>query len=264
MSKIIIGRYIPGNSIIHRLDPRGKLIFTIFFIVIVFWANNPVTYGFLLLFTLLLVRLTKISLSYFFAGMKSFTILILTVVIIQMIFTEGGHVYFHWGVFWITTAGLEGAVYMLLRLLININISTVLTLTTSPLLIAGSIESILKPLESIGIPTQIIGLMISIALRFIPTIADSAQKVINAQMARGVNFNDPSFKKKVMNIIPLLVPLLESNIKMAEDLASAMESRGYEPNAPRTKYRILHWRFIDTLSFIVLFGITVFLWIFKK
>ncbi|BDR59511.1 energy-coupling factor transporter transmembrane component T family protein [Xylocopilactobacillus apicola] len=264
MSKILIGRYLPGNSIIHRLDPRGKMVFTILFIMVVFWANNLVTYACLLGFTLLVIRLSKISLSYFFAGMKSFIFLIVLVVVVQMFFTPGGKVYFHWGLIWLTSSGLKSAFYMFLRLLININISTILTLTTSPLLIADSIESLLKPLKLLGVPTQVIGLMISIALRFIPTIADSAQKIINAQMSRGVDFNDSSLKKRILNIIPLLVPLLESNFKMAEDLAVAMESRGYIPEAKRTKYRIMRWHLADTASYIILGVITILTWVLKS
>lgn len=153
---------------------------------------------------------------------------------------------------------------MFLRLVININISTILTLTTSPLLIASSIESLLKPLSYLKVPTEVIGLMISIALRFIPTIADSTQKIINAQMSRGVDFNDPSLKKRVLNIIPLLVPLLDSNFKMAEDLSIAMEARGYVPNAKRTRYRIMHWHLNDTLAFAVLGILTILLWVIKN
>lgn len=264
MNKILIGRYLPGNSIIHRLDPRGKIIFTIIFVMIVFLANNLITYCLLLLFTLLLVHISKISLSFFLSGMKSILFLILTVVGIQILFTDGGTVYFHWGFIWVTSMGLKGALFMLMRLLVNINISTVLTLTTSPLLIADSIESLLKPLTYIGVPTSVIGLMISIALRFIPTIADSAQTIMNAQISRGVDFNAPSIKKRILNIIPLLVPLLESNFKMAEDLSIAMESRGYVPNAKRTKFRKLQWQIIDTLSFVILALLIIILWILKE
>lgn len=252
MNKVLIGRYIPGDSVIHRLDPRGKMVFTILFIIIVFWANNPITYGILLLFTFALIRMTKLSIAYFFAGMKSFIYLALFVVLIQVFFSEGGETYWHWGIIRITSTGLINAFYMFLRLLINLNISTILTLTTSPLLIADSIESLLKPLSYFGIPVQIIGLIISIALRFIPTIADAAQKIINAQMVRGVDFNAPSLKKRIMNIIPILVPLLESNFKMADELSEAMESRGYVPLAQRTHFHVMHWHWQDSAAFGVL------------
>lgn len=263
MSKVLIGRYLPGDSVIHRLDPRGKLVFTILFIIIVFWANNLITYGLLLFFTFWLIHMSKISLAYFFAGMKSFIYLALFVVIIQIFFSDGGTTYWHWGILRVTQMGLINAFYMFLRLLINLNISTILTLTTSPLLIADSIESLLKPLSYFGVPVQIIGLIISIALRFIPTIADAAQKIVNAQMARGVDFNASSLKKRIMSIIPILVPLLESNFKMADELSEAMESRGYIPLAKRTHFHVMHWHWQDSTAFGILGLLAVLLIILR-
>ena len=264
MNKLILGRYIPGDSVIHKLDPRTKLVASFYFIGIIFLANNWESYLFLGLFTLMGVYLSKIKLGFFIRGVRPLIWLILFTVALQIFFTNGGDVYWQWGIFRLTEYGLQNGFFIFCRFVLIIFMSTLLTLTTAPLELSDAIEYLLRPLKVIKFPVHEISLMLSIALRFVPTLMDETEKIMNAQRARGVDFGEGNLIQKMKAIIPLLIPLFVSSFNRADDLATAMEARGYQGGEGRSKYRILHWQMRDTLTALVYIVVTVVLVFLRK
>lgn len=247
MNKLIFGRYIPGDSFIHKMDSRAKLLASFYFIGIIFLANNWQTYLLLFLFTMSAVFLSKIKLDFFIRGLRPLLFLIVFTVALQIFFTRGGAVYFEWGIFSITEFGLINGAFIFCRFVLIIFMSTLLTLTTTPLDLSDAIEYLLRPLKVVRFPVHEVSLMLSIALRFVPTLMDETEKIMNAQRARGVDFGEGNLIQKMKAIVPLLIPLFVSSFNRAEELATAMEARGYQGGDGRTKYRILHWKVTDTL-----------------
>lgn len=264
MDKLILGRYIPGNSLIHRLDPRSKLIAMILYIIIVFWANNFITNLIMLTFTLVVIFLSQVKLSFFFNGIKPMVGIILFTTIFQMLFTQGGEVFLSLWIIKITSYGLSQAALVFTRFLLIILFSTLLTLTTTPLSLADAVESLLKPLERLKVPAHEIGLMLSLSLRFVPTLMDDTTRIMNAQRARGVDFGEGNLIQKVKSIIPILIPLFASSFKRADALAIAMEARGYQGGDGRTKYRLLKWTTKDSLTILVIISLGIFLFFLKN
>lgn len=248
LDKLLLGRYLQGDSLIHRLDPRTKFLATFLFIIIVFLANNWLTYFILAVFTMIALLASKIPMSFFWNGVKPLLWVILFTVVLQMVFTTGGDVYVEWAFIKITSYGVINAIFIFLRFMFIIFISTLMTLTTPPLQIADAMESIMKPLGKIGVPVHEIALMLSIALRFVPTLMDEAQKIMNAQRARGVDFGEGNLFEQMKAIIPILIPLFVSSFNRAEDLATAMEARGYQGGTGRSKYRVLTYGKIDGIA----------------
>lgn len=261
MDKLILGRYIPGDSIIHRLDPRSKLLAMIVYIIIIFWANNLVTNLTMLTFTLAIVFLSKINFSFFLNGVKPMIGIILFTTLFQMVFTQSGNVLAQFWIIKITDFGLSQALLIFMRFVLIIFFSTLLTLTTTPLSLSDAVESLLKPFEPLKIPAHEIGLMLSLSLRFVPTLMDDTTRIMNAQKARGVDFGEGNLLQKVKSIIPILIPLFASSFKRADALAIAMESRGYRGGDGRTKFRLLKWKTMDTIAIllILILGIVLFL-----
>ena len=262
MEKLIFGRYIPGNSWIHRLDPRAKLLSTILFIFVIFLANNWQTYLLLFAFVLTAVLLSEIKFSFFINGIKPMIWLILFTVILQVFFTGGGEVYFQWGILMLTSQGLLNGAFIFSRFVLIIFMSTLLTLTTMPLSLTDALEYLMRPLIALKVPVYEIALMLSIALRFVPTLMDETEKIMNAQRARGVDFGEGNVFQQMKSIVPLLIPLFVSSFNRAEDLATAMEARGYSGGEGRTKFRKLDWGASDTLvmlSFVLITIALVFL-----
>lgn len=264
MDKLILGRYIPGNSLIHRLDPRSKLIAMILYIIIVFWANNFITNLIMLTFTLVVIFLSQVKLNFFFNGIKPMVGIILFTTIFQMLFTQGGEVFLSLWIIKITSYGLSQAALIFTRFLLIILFSTLLTLTTTSLSLADAVESLLKPLERLKVPAHEIGLMLSLSLRFVPTLMDDTTRIMNAQRARGVDFGEGNLIQKVKSIIPILIPLFASSFKRADALAIAMEARGYQGGDGRTKYRLLRWTTKDSLTILVIISLGIFLFFLKN
>ena len=257
MNKLILGRYIPGDSVLHRMDPRAKLLASFYYIGIIFLARTWQAYALLLVFTLALIGISKIKLDFFIKGVKPLLWLILFTVLLQIFFTRGGHVYWQWGFLTLTQYGLINGVYIFMRFVFIIFMSTLLTLTTPPLSLADAIESILKPLKVVHFPVYEVALMLSIALRFVPTLMDETTKIMDAQRARGVDFGEGNLFQQMKAIVPILIPLFVSSFNRADDLATAMEARGYQGGEGRSKYRILKWRTRDTVAFITMGLLTV-------
>lgn len=263
LDKLLLGRYLQGDSFIHRLDPRTKFLATFLFIIIVFLANNWLTYFILAIFTMIALLASKIPMSFFWNGVKPLLWVILFTVLLQMVFTTGGDVYVEWAFIKITSYGVINAIFIFLRFMFIIFISTLMTLTTPPLQIADAMESIMKPLGKIGVPVHEIALMLSIALRFVPTLMDEAQKIMNAQRARGVDFGEGNLFEQMKAIIPILIPLFVSSFNRAEDLATAMEARGYQGGTGRSKYRVLTYGKIDGIAATSLVILTIALVLFR-
>jgi energy-coupling factor transport system permease protein len=264
MEKMIFGRFIPAHSVVHRLDPRSKLIFVFAFICIVFLANNLLTYALLTVFTFLLVFTSRIPFRFFINGLKPVLWLVLFTLVLHVFFTKQGHLIFHFGFIKIYDEGLRQGLFISLRFMILIFITSLLTLTTSPISLTDGLETLLNPLKKLKFPVHELALMMSISLRFIPTLMDETDKIMKAQMARGVDFSSGPIKERIKAIIPLLIPLFVSSFKRAEELATAMEARGYRGGEGRTKYRLLKWSYSDTTALLVLVFITALLTILRS
>ena len=260
MNKVLLGRFIPGQSFVHRMDPRAKLILSILYIVTVFISNSFLSYSISFFIAALTIVATKIQLKFFWDGVKPLISIILLTMIIQVFFGMGGKVYFHWGILTLTEMGIQNAIFIAIRFILVVLVSTVLTLTTSPLEIAGAMESIFMPLKKIKFPVYEMSLMLSIALRFVPTLIDETEKIINAQRSRGADFSSGSVVVRIKRLVAVLIPLFESSFSRAEELAVAMEARGYHGGENRSKYRILNYSKNDLIGsiFLLVGFITVF------
>ncbi|MQS96762.1 energy-coupling factor transporter transmembrane component T family protein [Companilactobacillus halodurans] len=259
MDKIILGRYLPGDSLIYRLDPRGKFLLTFYFVGIVFLANNVASYAFLLAFVLFAVYLSKINFGFFLKGLRPIFWLILFTVILKLFFTPSDNPIWQWGILTFSKEGMVIAGYIFIRFVLIIFISTLLTLTTTPIEISDSIESILKPLKKIKFPVTQVALMLSIALRFVPLLVDETTKIMDAQRARGVDFGEGGLIKRIKSFVPILIPLFVSSFSIAYDLAIAMESRGYRDGEGRSKYRVLNWAKRDNIMVVFMICLTIIL-----
>lgn len=259
MENVIIGQYIPKDSFIHRLDPRAKLVLVFFFVFIVFLANNWLTYLVLGVFAIIAVAVSKIPFSFIFKGLKPILIIMLFTVILHLLMTKEGPLVFEWGFIKVYEQGIIQGIFISLRLLILILVTSLLTLTTSPIDITDGLEILLGPLKRLKMPVHEFALMMSISLRFIPTLMQETEKIMKAQSARGAEFSSGSIAQRMKAFIPILVPLFVSAFKRAEELALAMESRGYRGGEGRTKLRLLKWEFRDTLAMIIMLLLVVIL-----
>lgn len=263
MESMIIGRYVPSDSIIHKMDPRSKLMLVFFFVCIVFLANNVVTYGILGVYTLILIMLSKIQLRFLINGLKPILFIIVFTFLLHIFFTKEGDILFDLGWLKVYEGGLKQGIFISLRFTYLILITTLLTLSTTPISLTDGLEKLLNPFKKVKLPVHELALMMSIALRFIPTLMEETSKIMKAQTARGVDFSSGPIKDRVGAIVPLLVPLFVSSFKRAEELAIAMEARGYRGGEGRTKYRLLHWGMADTLLILSLVILTAILFYFR-
>ena len=264
MDNMILGRYIPGDSIIHRLDPRSKLLAMFLLIVISFWANNLITNLLLFVVTGIFISLSGVPLSFFIKGLRSMFFLIAFTTIFQLFFITGGQVLWEIGFIKITSHGIEQAGIIFCRFVLIIFFSTLLTLTTMPLSLATAVESLLSPLKRFKVPVHEIGLMLSMSLRFVPTLMDDTIRIMNAQKARGVDFGEGSIIQKVKAMIPILIPLFATSLKRADSLATAMEARGYQGGVGRSQYRQLSWMRKDSIALILISLLGILLFILKS
>lgn len=264
MDNMILGRYIPGDSIIHRLDPRSKLLAMFLLIVISFWANNPVTNLLLFVVTGIFISLSGVPLYFFIKGLRSMFFLIAFTTIFQLFFISSGQVLWEIGFIKITSHGIEQAGIIFCRFVLIIFFSTLLTLTTMPLSLATAVESLLSPLKRFKVPVHEIGLMLSMSLRFVPTLMDDTIRIMNAQKARGVDFGEGSIIQKVKAMIPILIPLFATSLKRADSLATAMEARGYQGGVGRSQYRQLSWMRKDSIALILISLLGILLFILKS
>ena len=255
ISDITLGQFFPGSSVIHRLDPRTKIILAMLYIVAVFTANTFLAFAYLVVLTAFLLVLSRISFSVIFKGIKPIIFIVLFTALINIFLTKGTEEtkIFEFWILEVYNEGIIRAVFMAVRVIILIiGTSTLLTYTTSPISLTDGIESLLAPLKLIKIPVHIFAMMMTIALRFIPTLIEETEKIMNAQKSRGADFTSGGLIKRVKVLIPILIPLFVSSFKRAEELATAMECRCYRGDKNRTKLVKLSFRFSD-FAFVALF-----------
>ena len=249
LSEITLGQYFPGNSFIHRLDPRTKILATLIYIVAIFLADTPLAYGILIGFAALVVAVAKLPVGLVFKSLKPIWIIILITMVIHMFTAPGENVIFSWKIFKITEEGLILGTKMALRLILLLLFSSVLTFTTSPIVLTDGIEKLLRPFKCIGVPAHELAMMMTIALRFIPTLLEETDRIMKAQTARGADFSSGNLIERAKNMLPLLVPLFVSAFRRAEELAIAMESRCYRGGEGRTRMHELSYKSIDYTAF---------------
>ena len=240
LGDITIGQYYPADSVLHKLDPRTKILAILVYMVSLFIVNN--FYGLLgmMAISILVVTVSKVPIKYFFRGLKMIIFIVLLTVALQMFMTPG-EVIWQWSFLKITKEGIRQAVFMGTRLVLLISITSILTLTTTPIALTDGIERLLKPFQRIGVPAHELAMMMSIALRFIPTLVEETDKIMKAQAARGADLDTGNMIEKVRALVPLLVPLFLSAFQRADELAIAMEARCYHGGTNRTRLKALQY-----------------------
>jgi len=264
MEKMIFGRYVPADSVVHKMDPRSKIMIIFLFVCIIFLANNVYTYALIGIYTFLMLGLSKIPFRFLYAGLKPILWLVLFTLVLQLFFTTQGKLIFHWGPVKIYEEGIRQGIFISLRFFFLILMTSLLTLTTTPIEITDGLETLLQPLNKVRFPVHEMALMMSISLRFIPTLMEETDKIMKAQMARGVEFGSGPIKDRIKAVIPLLIPLFVSSFKRAEELAIAMEARGYRGGEGRTKYRQLSWEPKDTIQLVIIAILAVLLFLLRS
>ena len=248
---ITIGQYYPAKSILHRLDPRVKLVCTLLYLISLFLFKSISGYLIATAFLLTIIKLSKVPFSYIMKGMKPIIMLLMITVVFNLFLTRDGNVLVKFWVFTITEGGLRTAVYMAIRLVYLITGSSLMTFTTTPNELTDGIESLLKPLNKIRIPVHEVAMMMSIALRFIPILLEETDKIMKAQIARGADLESGNIIQRAKSMIPILVPLFVSAFRRANDLAMAMEARCYRGGDGRTKMKPLKYIRRDYCAYII-------------
>lgn len=259
LKDITLGQFFPGDSPIHRLDPRSKLLCVLLYIISLFLARWWLTYGLTLFLLVLTVVISSISVKAILKGLKPVLFLLVFTGILNLLYYPGETVLFSVWIFNITQEGVYHAIFMVIRIMLLVCSTFLLTYTTSPLALTDGLESLLGPLKALRVPVHELAMMMSIALRFIPTLIEETDKIMSAQRARGADFETGGLVKKAKALIPLLVPLFVSSFRRADDLATAMECRCYQGGSGRTRMKQLHYRQSDILclGFMLLFCVLV-------
>lgn len=234
LSDITLGQYYPGNSFLHKLDPRTKILATFLFMVAVFMAESTLSYGILLGFVFISACLAKLPWKMLFKSIKPLWVIIILTLGIH-IFTGQGEPLWQWKMLTVTKEGIILGVKMSLRLILLLLISSLLTFTTSPIVLTDGIESLLNPFKRIGVPAHELAMMMTIALRFIPTLLEETDRIMKAQSARGADFSSGNIMQRAKNMLPILIPLFISSFRRADELAMAMEARCYRGGEGRTR-----------------------------
>ena len=243
---ITLGQYFPGNSPIHRLDPRAKLVGMICYIVALFLGKWFVTYALLLLVLVTVVAVSTVKPKALLRGLKPVVFILVFTAVLNIFYTPGEELASFW-IFTITREGILHAFFMVVRIVMLITCTFLLTYTTSPLALTDGLETLLGPLKKLHVPVHELSMMMSIALRFIPTLIEETDKIMSAQKARGADFDSGNLLQRAKALIPLLVPLFISAFRRADELATAMECRCYHGGEGRTRMKQLHYRSGDVL-----------------
>lgn len=233
---ITLGQYYPEQSVIHRLDARTKILGTLLYIIEIFLVNSFAGFGLVILALGVLIGISRVPMRFIFKGLKAVVFIILLTFVLNL-FMFDGTVLWHWKFLTITYEGLYRSCFMALRLILLIIGTSMLTLTTKPMELTDGLEKLLKPFNRLGLPSHEIALMMSIALRFIPTLLEETDKIMKAQQARGADFESGSLIQRVKNMIPILIPLFVGSFRIAQDLALAMEARCYHGGVGRTRMK---------------------------
>lgn len=234
-----IGRYIPNDTWFHHLDPRFKVMALLFLLVAIFFPAGYPGYGLMFVAIFIALKVSQLSFKNVLNALKPLLFMFIFLTIVNMFYLHGGILLVSIGPIKIYSEAISSTFYIVVRLTLMIMVTTILTSTTKPLDLTLAIEDLLAPFQKIGVPSHVIAMLISIALRFIPDLVDETNRIMKAQESRGVDIANGKFKEKLMAILALVIPLIISAFQRAEDLANAMEARGYSPNKPRTRYRQL-------------------------
>ncbi len=254
LKDITLGQYFPGKSFIHNLDPRTKILCVIVYITVIFLIKSFWGYAALAVFTGLCVFSSRVPVKFVLKGLKPIMMFVAITAVFNLFLTSG-RVAWQWGFLVVTYEGITMAVYMVLRLFFLVLGTSLLTLTTSPIALTDGIENLLSPLKKLGVPAHELAMMMTIALRFVPTLLEETDKIIKAQTARGADFESKNLIMRAKAMIPILIPLFISAFRRADDLAIAMECRCYRGGENRTRLRALKFTFRDALGF---FAIALF------
>ena len=247
LSDITIGQYFPGSSILHRLDPRTKVVLLFFYLVLIFVCRSAISYAILSALTFALMVLSKVPLRMMLRSLKPLWWIILFTFVIHVFSTPGEELAKVW-IFSVTWEGIVQGFYVSLRLVLLILLSSLLTFTTNPLKLTDAMEALLAPFKRIGVPAHELAMMMTIALRFVPTLIQETDRIMKAQQSRGANFTDGSIAKRLRAFVPVLVPLFLSAFRRADDLAMAMEARCYRGGEGRTQMKALKITSIDYVA----------------
>ena len=247
LKDITIGQYLPGNSLLHKLDPRTKILAVLLYMIALFVVNNFWGLGAMLILSIVVILISKITLRFFFRGIKAIAFIVLLTVALQMFMTPGEALW-QWGFLTITKEGIRQAIFMGTRLLLLVSLTSILTLTTTPISLTDGIENLLKPFQRFGMPAHELAMMMTIALRFIPTLVEETEKIMQAQAARGADFESGNLVERAKAMIPLLVPLFLNAFKRADELAMAMEARCYHGGENRTRLKALKYGVRDVVT----------------
>ena len=247
LSDITIGQYFPGSSILHRLDPRTKVVLLFFYLVLIFVCRSAISYAILSALTFALMVLSKVPLRMMLRSLKPLWWIILFTFVIHVFSTPGEELAKVW-IFSVTWEGIVQGFYVSLRLVLLILLSSLLTFTTSPLKLTDAMEALLAPFKRIGVPAHELAMMMTIALRFVPTLIQETDRIMKAQQSRGANFTDGSIAKRLRAFVPVLVPLFRSAFRRADDLAMAMEARCYRGGEGRTQMKARKITSIDYVA----------------
>ncbi len=265
LKNITMGQYIPGRSILHRADPRTKMIWTMLLVIAIFMANNIYGYVMMLALTGIILVLSEVPVAFTLRGIRPLLIILAITSIINIFMYPGTTVLWSAGKVSITLEGIVHATIIIVRLSLVVILGSVLTLTTTPISLTDGIENLMKPLKKIKVPVHEMSMMMSIALRFIPTLLEETDRIIKAQASRGADFDTGNILEKAKSFIPVLIPLFVSAFKRAEELATAMESRCYRGDIGRTRMKQLAYTGLDRnihiflLIFLIVFIISTFL-----
>ncbi len=257
---LTIGQYYANDSVVHKLDPRMKIILLLAILVLIFCATTLISLGFLTVCIVLLLLITKVPISVYLKNLKIIIPILAITMLLNVFYVKDGNVLLEFWKIRITTGGVERSVFMGLRVVLLILSSSMLTYTTTPNDLTDAIERLLSPLKVIGLGGAVhaMSMMMTIALRFIPTLVEETEKIINAQKARGADFESGSLKKRVKAIIPILIPLLISSVRRAYDLAEAMESRCYNGGVGKKRMKVLKITKKDIFALVLVVLLFVF------
>ena len=264
LKDITLGQFFPGNSFVHRLDPRSKLVAAILYIVALFLCKGWVAYALSLAVLLLAIKVSTIAPKAIIRGMKPVVILLVFTALLNMLYYPGEQVLVSFWIITITLEGVRHAFFMVVRILMLISCTFLLTYTTSPLALTDGLESLLSPLKKLRFPVHELAMMMSIALRFIPTLIEETDKIMSAQRARGADFDSGNLFQKAKALIPLLVPLFISAFRRADELATAMECRCYHGGQGRTRLKKLELTAADGFVMAGALALGVLVWILGR
>ncbi len=253
MKNIAIGQYYPSGSVLHRLDPRMKIVLTVLYIVCSFLCKNIWSFVLLLLSSLVLILIGKIPLKTVLGGLKAVLIILILTSLINVFLTRGETPILEWKFIHIYVEGIYAAIFMIIRIAtLIIGTGMLLTYTTTPIELTDALEDLLSPLKKLHVPVHEFAMMMTIALRFIPTLVEETDKIMTAQKARGADFSQGGLVRRVKALVPIIIPLFASAFNRAGDLAIAMESRCYHGGEGRTRMHVRHLRAVDWIPLIVI------------